>query len=62
MDKAKLNKHFVLGSNSKRRLDLLKQIGVKPDLIISPNIDENAHSRELPRKYVERMCLSFFNL
>ena len=40
MDKTKLNKHFILGSSSKRRLELLSQIGVKPDLVLSPNINE----------------------
>ena len=40
MDKTKLNKHFILASSSKRRLELLSQIGIKPDLILSPNIDE----------------------
>ena len=57
MDKTKLNKHFVLGSGSKRRLELLKQIGVKPDLVLSPNINEKILSKELPRKYVERMSV-----
>ena len=57
MDRTKLNKHFILASSSKRRLELLSQIGVKPDLIISPNIDENIFSKELPRIYVERMSL-----
>ena len=57
MDKTKLNKHFILASSSKRRLDLLGQIGVKPDLILSPNIEEKILSKELPRKYVERMSL-----
>ena len=57
MDKTKLNKHFILASSSQRRLELLNQIGVKPDLILSPNIDEKIFSKELPRKYVERMSL-----
>ena len=57
MDKNKLNKHFILASSSKRRLELLSQIGVKPDLILSPNIVENIYSRELPRIYVKRMSL-----
>ena len=57
MDKTKLNKHFILASSSKRRLTLLKQIGVEPDLILSPNVDEKIFSRELPRIYVERMSL-----
>ena len=57
MDKTKLNKHFILASSSKRRLELLSQIGVKPDLILSPNIDEKIFSKELPHIYVKRMSL-----
>lgn len=57
MDKTKLNKHFILASSSKRRVELLSQIGIKPDLILSPNIDENIFSKELPRIYVERVSL-----
>ena len=57
MDLTKLNKHFILGSSSIRRLELLNQIAVKPDLILSPNIDEKIFSRELPRAYVERMSI-----
>ena len=57
MDKTKLNKHFILASTSQRRLELLSQIGIKPDLILSPNIDENIFCKELPRMYVERMSL-----
>ena len=57
MDKTKLNKHFILASSSQRRLELLSQIGIKPDLILSPNIDENIFTKELPRIYVERMSL-----
>ena len=52
-----MNEHFVLGSGSKRRLELLSQIGVKPDLVLSPNIDEKVLSKELPYIYVERMSL-----
>ena len=52
-----MNKHFVLGSGSKRRLELLSQIGVKPDLVISPNINEKVLSKELPHIYVQRMSL-----
>ena len=57
MDKTKLNKHFILGSSSKRRLELLSQIGIKPDLVLSPNINEEIFSKELPRIYVKRMSL-----
>lgn len=57
MYKTKLKEHFILGSSSVRRLELLNQIGVKPDLVLSPNIDEKIFSKELPRKYVKRMSL-----
>ena len=57
MDKTKLNKHFILASSSQRRLELLSQIGVKPDLILSPNIDEKIFSKELPRIYVKRISI-----
>ncbi len=57
MDKTKLNKHFILASSSKRRLELLSQIGVYPDLILSPNINEEIFSKEHPRIYVKRMSL-----
>ena len=57
MDKNKLNKQFVLGSGSKRRLELLSQIGVKPDLVLLPNINEKVLSKELPHIYVQRMSL-----
>ena len=52
-----MNKHFVLGSGSKRRLELLSQIGVKPDIVLSPNINEKVLSKELPHIYVQRMSL-----
>ena len=57
MDKTELNNHFILGSSSIRRLELLNQIGVIPDLILSPNINEDIFSKELPRVYVKRMSL-----
>ena len=57
MDKANCNQHFILGSASPRRLDLLKQIGIKPNLVISPNIDETSLKKELPLHYVKRMAV-----
>ena len=35
------NKQIILASSSPRRLQLLKQINLKPYKVISPNIDEN---------------------
>jgi len=47
---------FILGSGSPRRRELLAQIGVIPDDIRAPDIDETPHKAELPRPYCARMA------
>jgi len=47
---------LILASSSPRRRDLLAQIGVPPDDIRSPDIDEVPRKGELPRPYAERMA------
>tara|TARA_R110002020_G_scaffold169227_13_gene358353 strand:+ start:2094 stop:2666 length:573 start_codon:yes stop_codon:yes gene_type:complete len=47
---------FILGSGSPRRLDLLAQIGVVPDAVRPPEIDETPARDELPRPYCQRMA------
>ncbi|SFF11799.1 septum formation protein [Sulfitobacter brevis] len=47
---------FVLGSGSPRRLELLAQIGVVPDAVRAPDIDETPQKAELPRPYCARMA------
>ena len=47
---------LILGSASPRRLELLAQIGIRPDLVIAADIDETPHSGEIPRDYVRRMA------
>ncbi len=47
---------FVLGSGSPRRLELLGQIGVVPDVVRAPDIDETPARNELPRPYCARMA------
>lgn len=47
---------LVLASSSPRRLELLGRLGVTPDRIISPDIDEDPRAGELPRDYVLRMA------
>ncbi|AEI94982.1 Maf family protein [Roseobacter litoralis] len=47
---------FILGSGSPRRKELLAQIGVVPDDIRPPDIDETPHKGELPRPYCARMA------
>lgn len=48
---------LVLASSSPRRLELLGRLGLKPDRIISPDIDETPQNGEAPRDYVLRMAL-----
>jgi septum formation protein len=47
---------FILGSGSPRRKELLAQIGVVPDAICAPDIDEDPRKGELPRPYCARMA------
>lgn len=47
----------TLASASPRRLELLRQIGIEPGRIFSPDIDETPLPREAPRAYVLRMAL-----
>lgn len=47
---------FILGSGSPRRLELLAQIGVVPDAVRAPDIDETPLKGELPRPYCARMA------
>lgn len=46
---------FILGSGSPRRKELLAQIGVVPDHIRAPDIDEDPLKGELPRPYCNRI-------
>lgn len=45
-----------MGSGSPRRLELLAQIGITPDAIRAPDIDETPLRAELPRPYCGRMA------
>ncbi len=47
---------LILASSSPRRLMLLKQIGLVPDKVVSPDIDETPAKDEQPRLYAERMA------
>jgi septum formation protein len=47
---------LVLASASPRRRDLLAQIGLTPDRIAAPDIDETPRRDELPRLYAQRMA------
>jgi septum formation protein len=47
---------LVLASASPRRLELLGRIGVIPDQVIAPAIDETPRAAELPVAYARRMA------
>ena len=47
---------FILGSGSPRRKELLAQLGITPDAILPPDIDEDPRPRELPRPYCLRLA------
>ena len=48
---------LVLASSSPRRRDLLARLGVVPDRIAAPAIDETPRPRELPRVYAQRLAV-----
>ncbi len=48
---------LVLASSSPRRRELLAQLGVVPDRIATPQIDEQPHARERARDYALRVAI-----
>lgn len=47
---------LVLASASPRRLQLLARVGLRPDLLNPPDIDETPHKRETPRALSVRLA------
>jgi septum formation protein len=47
---------LILGSASPRRKDLLAQLGIIPDAVCPPEIDETPRRAELPRAYAARVA------
>ena len=47
---------LVLASASARRRDLLRQIGIEPDVIAPAEVDETPRRRELPAHYARRIA------
>lgn len=47
---------LILASTSPRRRDLLARLGVVPDRIVAPDIDESPLPGELPRAYALRLA------
>ncbi|WGF90621.1 Maf family protein [Marinivivus vitaminiproducens] len=50
-----MSSSLVLASSSPRRLALLRQVGIEPDAIAPPDIDEEPLPRELPRALAARL-------
>lgn len=47
---------LILGSASPRRLELLAGLGIVPDAVLPPDIDETPRRGELPRPYAARLA------
>jgi septum formation protein len=47
---------LILGSASPRRRELLAQLGVVPDAVLAPDINEDPKKAELPRPYCARVA------
>ncbi len=48
---------LVLASASPRRLELLRQVGIEPDLVDPADIDETPQRDETPRRLVARLAI-----
>ncbi|MDX2234236.1 MAG: Maf family nucleotide pyrophosphatase [Hyphomonadaceae bacterium] len=49
---------LVLASDSPRRLALLRQIGVEPDAVVAPDVDESVLEKETPRMLAQRLAVA----
>ena len=49
---------LVLASASTRRLDLLAQIGIQPDIVSAADLDETPKKGELPASYARRLAIA----
>lgn len=52
-----LKPRLILGSSSPRRLELLGQLGITPDLVQGADVDETPRREEMPDKYCLRVAL-----
>ncbi|HEY1096854.1 MAG TPA: nucleoside triphosphate pyrophosphatase [Alphaproteobacteria bacterium] len=51
-----MSARLILGSSSPRRLDILNQIGMPPDVVVGADIDETPLKGELPHLYCKRIA------
>lgn len=57
-----MSNKLILASSSPRRLELLKQVGIVPEMVVGADIDETPHKAELPAKYAARMAREKANI
>ena len=50
------SKVLILGSGSSARKELLSSVGLVPDIIKIPDVDESVKPNESPRQYVKRVA------
>jgi len=50
--------HLVLASASPRRRELLLQLGITPDIVDPPDVDEAPQRGELPAHYARRLAVA----
>ena len=56
-----ISRMLILGSGSSARKELLNSVGLVPDRVESPNVDESPKANESPRHYVKRIAASKAN-
>jgi septum formation protein len=49
---------LILASASPRRLDLLRQVGIEPDIVVPADIDETPLKAETPDKHALRLAIA----
>lgn len=50
--------NLILASASPRRLELLAQVGIRPDRVVTPAVDETPLKGELPRDLARRLAVA----
>ena len=56
-----ISKMLILGSGSSARKELLNSIGIVPDRVEIPDVDESPRANENPRQYVKRIAIEKAN-
>ena len=52
-----ISKMLLLGSGSSARKELLNSVGIVPDRVEVPEVDERVKANENPRQYVKRVAI-----